>query len=191
MALQPNDIEEQGTGRLFSSILEKFTSQILLSELSSRIEMFSQDLGKLNKSIPVEGVPGGFLEYSMVQSNFSNIYGHVTKNKEKIKKKCNKRRCDKVIEKVIEIENVLDIKCNKTKCEEIVKSIETISKSIPMLQQMIEMLQNSSLLQLVTDLQLENKAQSASIDQNKLALTNKCDDSKCTKTSNSLVKLGE
>ena len=106
-AFKIEDIEKQETGGSASTGLKSSSKGKLISLFSNQQ-----------------------IDSSAIQSNFTNIFDNIKKNKHQIRKKCGNPRCDMLAKRDVEIMKNLDAKCGETKCEEIEDILKALQNEI-------------------------------------------------------------
>ena len=109
--------------------------------LSTSIASLTTSLG----SIPSPGVSGGYETFDDAKTNFTEVYENITNiyekiqhNRDNIKTKCTKVKCDKILNKVKKVKMSVDFLQNT---------------NITVLEQMVEMLKNTTLVSSILELQ--------------------------------------
>merc|ERR1711892_49301 len=122
-----------------SSSMSSLTETV--NTLSSSLASFLSSTG----SFPDAGVTGGYETYDDAKANFTEVFENITNiyekiqfNRGKLATKCTKDKCDKILTKVKKVKSSVDFLQNT---------------NITLLETMVEMLKNTTLVSLVVELQ--------------------------------------
>ena len=123
----------RGEGNFSVDQVELLVSRVVLRAMTLRNKRTMRSSGGLAKSISRPG-----LTFVTVSSNITDVYEKVRANRRDIDKKCPRTKCDKILNKVKKVKASVEV-------------IQTMNLTV--LEQMVEMLKNSSTAQLLLDLE--------------------------------------